>query len=425
MKRVLFVTYWYPPQPAAGALRTGYIANNLREFGWEPVVLTREYPDTPASTFDVETVPEFGLRRRAAAAVPDRAPVSVARHPLDQRVRDLVKCLIHVPDDHSAWLAAALRRAHGLAKTNAFDAVLSSAPPPNVHFIARAVAKRNGIPWIADYRDLWAGPYGPYFSRNYGPTRLRIFYAMEKWLLHRATILTTVTKGHAEALERNFKRTGVEVIPNASDRSIWETIDDVMPADFRFCYTGQIYPGLRTPDLLFSAIAELREERDPAGLAARFDFFGNEPELVLKCAARYGISDAVAAHGLVDRWTALRAQKRSAVLVLLLNMEGDNDPVERANPGSKIFEYAGAQRRILALGPPHNVVREVLDETGIGLFASDKAECKTAIRRLYDYFLAADFAPAGRPSNWFLTPREIAQRFAGVLERATQSRPGA
>src|SRR5579863_1194272 len=159
MKRVLFVTYWYPPQPAAGALRTGYIANNLQEFGWEPVVLTREYPGTQRSTFAVETVPEFGLPR-AAAQKSDRAPIQVARHPVDQRIRDLVKCFIHVPDDHSSWLAAALHRAHRLAKENAFDAVLSSAPPPNVHFIARAVAMRTGIPWIADYRDLWAGPYG-------------------------------------------------------------------------------------------------------------------------------------------------------------------------------------------------------------------------------------------------------------------------
>jgi glycosyltransferase involved in cell wall biosynthesis len=420
MKRVLFVTYWYPPQPAAGALRAGYIAADLQEFGWEPVVLTREYPGTPHSNFPVYTVPEYGRRQVRADLVADGAITQVSRNPFEQRVRDLIKCFVHVPDDHSAWMPAAMSLAQRLARTNHFDAVLSTAPPPNVHFIARAVASRHHIPWIADYRDLWAGPYSPYFSRNYGPARLRIFYAMERWLLRRATLLTTVTKGHAEALERNFNKHGVEVIPNASDRSIWASIEDTRPTDFRLSYTGQIYPGLRTPDLLFSAVAQLRESREPAGLAARFDFFGNEPELVRKSAAKYGLSDAVRAHGLVDRRTALEAQKRSAVLVLLLNMEGDHDPVERANPGSKIFEYAGAHRRMLALGSPHNVVREVLSETGLGLFASDQTECQSAIKRLYEYYLAAEFIPAERQSNWFTTPRAIAKRFAELLDRTTQ-----
>jgi glycosyltransferase involved in cell wall biosynthesis len=419
MKRVLFVTYWYPPQPAAGALRSGYIANHLQEFGWEPVVLTREYPGTTATTFRLETVREFGRKSAVFQSIPDQAIATNSRHPIEQRVRDLVKCFIHVPDDHVAWMPAAFTRAQQLARESKFDAVLSSSPPPNSHFIARSISSKHHLPWIADYRDLWAGPYGPYFSRNYGPTRLRIFYAMERWLLKKATLLTTVTKGHAKALERNFNLQNVEVIPNASDRSIWTTIENSRPVDFRFCYAGQIYPGLRTPDLLFSAVAELRKTLDPAGLAARFDFYGNEPELVLAAAAKYGISDAVQAHGLVDRRTALMAQKRSAALVLLLNMEGDEDPVERANPGSKIFEYAGSGRRILALGSTHNVIREVLAETGIGLFASDKAECQTSIKQLYEYFVSGDLSPVDKPSTWFLTPREIAKKFSVLLDRVT------
>jgi hypothetical protein len=422
MKRVLLITYWFPPQPAAGALRTGYIAQHLREFGWEPVVLTREYPGSPEIDCRVEYVPEPGRSRSKIQSPDDRAVNVRPRHPLEQRLRDLVKCFVRVPDDYSAWMPAAIGRAFALARSQNFDAVISSSPPPNVHFIARAVATRFRLPWIADYRDLWSGPYVPHFSRFFGPTRLAIFYAMERWLLRGAARITAATQGHADALSQNFGRQDVEAILNASDPTVWNSIEDGWPTDFRFCYAGQLYPKLRTPNLLFSAVAKLRELGDAAGLAARFDFFGNAPEFTLECAANHGISDAVRAFGLVERRIALRAQKNAAVLVLLLNMVSDADPIERANPGSKIFEYAGAKRRILALGFPHNVVERVLHETELGLYASDREACMAAIRTLYDYYLSGEIIPPERASDWFTSPRDIARRFASLLDRAVENR---
>ena len=422
MKRVLFITYWFPPQPAAGASRTGYIAKHLKEFGWEPTVLTREYPGSKNADVDVEMVAEPGwvhpvVRSDTAPAIPRRR-----RHAAEQRARDIIKCFVRIPDDYGAWMPAAVARAFALARTKKFDAVLSSAPPPNVHFIARAVASRYRLPWIADYRDLWAGPYGPHFSRYYGPTRLKIFYSMEKWLLRCASHITATTKGHAQALAENFARHDVETIANASDPTLWDSIEDARPDDFRICYTGQLYPRLRTPDVLFSAIAKLRELNDPAGLAARMDFFGNAPDLTLESAARHGISDAVHAHGLVDKQTALRALKKAAVLLLLLNMADEPDPIESANPGSKIFEYAGAGRRILALGSPQNVVDRVLQETSLGFFASDREGCMTAIQRLYEFYLKGDIVPPGRSSDWFTSPQDLARRFAALLDLSVSRR---
>jgi glycosyltransferase involved in cell wall biosynthesis len=423
MKRVLFITYWFPPQPAAGAARAGYIAEHLKEFGWEPVVLTREYPGSSGLDCRVETVPEPG-RPHPNDRSPDDETIRIRqRHPAEQRLRDLIKCFVRVPDDYSAWMPAAIRRALALARSGDFDAVLSSSPPPNVHFIARIIATRYALPWIADYRDLWSGPYVPHFARFYGPTRLWIFYALERWLLRGAAGVTAATKGHAAALSQNFERHDVEVIPNASDPTIWNSIEDAWPADFRFCYTGQLYPKLRTPDLLFSAVAKLRAMDDAAGAAARFDFYGNAPELTLECAAKYGISDAVFAHGLVERRSALSAQRRAAVLVLLLNMVSDADPIESANPGSKIFEYAGARRRILALGSADNVVDRVLADTGLGLYASDLDGCMAAIRKLYEYYRQGAIVPPGRPSDWFTAPRDIARRFAELLDLASLRRP--
>jgi len=369
----------------------------------------------------VETVAEPTWFRSQPTNGEDGTSRIRVRHPLEQRARELVKCFVRVPDDYTAWMPAALQRAFALARSTSFDAVLSSSPPPNVHFLARIISSRLKLPWIADYRDLWAGPYVPHFSKYFGPTRLRIFYAMERWLLRGAAHITAATPGHALALSQNYDRQDVDVITNASDPAVWDSIEESRPTDFRFCYTGQLYPKLRTPDVLFSAVAYLRSMRDPAGMAAHFDFFGNAPELTRASAEKHGISDAVEAHGLVERRVALGAQRKAAALVLLLNTV-DADPIESANPGSKIFEYAGAKRRILALGLPDNVVDRVLRETGLGFYASDRDGCADAIRKLYDLYLRGDIEPVGRPSDWFTTPRDIARKFAAVLDLATDTR---
>src|SRR5438477_126710 len=82
-----------------------------------------------------------------------------------------------------------------------------------------------------------------------------------------------------------------------------------VPTEFRICYAGKLYPKLRTPDIVFAAVAELRRSGDPAGLAARFDFYGEDPNLVAQAAARYGLADAVTIHGEVERIVALSAMR--------------------------------------------------------------------------------------------------------------------
>jgi hypothetical protein len=333
----------------------------------------------------------------------------------------MVKSIVHFPDNRVGWLPGAAWKARALVGTRSIDAVLSTAPPPSAHFAARAAVTGSRIPWVADYRDLWAGPAGPYFRHGSGRMRLALEYGVERVLLRRADAVTAASESHGSALAAFFDRPDVAVIPNAGDADAWLAIPDRVPSDFVLCYTGKLYPNLRTPDLLFAATAKLRATGDPAGLAARFEFYGEDPAMVAEAAERYGLSSVVRAHGEVPRRTAMEAQRGSAVLVLLLNTAGELDSIENANPGSKILEYAGAGRRILALGARDNAVRRTIEETGLGLYAADETECVAALRTLYRYFRAGDIAPAlngWRPT----TPRELASGFASVLDRVTTVR---
>jgi glycosyltransferase involved in cell wall biosynthesis len=416
VRRVLLIAYYFPPQPKAGALRPSYLAAHLPEFGWSPTVLTVAYADAPSQ--DVIAVRQWGPGAPAPVGpAPAAAPAQRRRSSLERSLRAAVRSAIYFPDDQVGWYWPAQARAKRVVRERGCDAVLSTAPPISCHFVGRTAATACGVPWVADYRDLWAGPAGPYFDREFGPLRRRISYAWERWLLRPAAAVTAASDAHANALREYFHRPDAVAIPNASDLSIWDSIEVRAPTEFRFCYAGKLYPRLRTPDVVFAAVSRLRSVGDPAGKAARFDFYGEDPDMVREAAARFGVTDAVTIHGEVPRRAALEALRGSAVLLLLLNTAGDVDHIEIANPGSKILEYAGAKRPILAVGAAGNAMERMLRDWGFGVFASDESTCADAIRSLYADFVAGKTEPRVRDDWRPFQPRDLAQRFAEVLDR--------
>jgi len=420
MKRVLLVAYYFPPQPKAGALRPSYLAKHLAEFGWEPTVLTAEFPGEPDVPCRVVRVRQLG---RSPKMEFTSAPAQPRRQSRAERfARDLGRSIVYFPDDAVGWLWPARSAALALTAAERFDAVISTAPPPSAHFVGRAVSVARRIPWVADYRDLWSGPPGPYFDREFGPVRRAISYATERWLLRRASALTAPTEAHRTALAEYFRRPDARLVPNAADLSIWERVTAPPPKEFRFCYAGKLYPNLRTPDLIFAAVARLRAAADPAGMAARFDFYGEDPDLVARSAERFGLREIVGIHGEVDRMAALHAMRSSAVLLLLLNTAGDLDHIEIANPGSKILEYAGARRPILAVGSAGNAVEAIMRDSGLGIFAHDEAGCVEAIRSLYAAFAAGAYEPATTEKWRPTSPRDLAAGFASVLDATSGAR---
>src|SRR5579864_7514726 len=178
LKRVLLVAYYFPPQPKAGALRPSFLARHLPAFGWEPTVLTVDYPGDVEQTYRVIRIRQRGRSAKTELAAPSERPRRRSR--FEQWMRELARSIVYFPDDAVGWLRPARAAALALTSSERFDALVSTAPPPSAHFVARAVADARHIPWIADYRDLWSGPPGPYFDREFGPVRRAIFYALER-----------------------------------------------------------------------------------------------------------------------------------------------------------------------------------------------------------------------------------------------------
>jgi glycosyltransferase involved in cell wall biosynthesis len=291
-----------------------------------------------------------------------------------------------------------------------FDAIISTYGPSATHLAAYVVAVRTGWPWIADYRDLW--------YRNPLSPRGRMHNAMA-WQLERAIIRSakaiTCVEGLQNALAELHHRE-IDVIPNALDIDTWQPYRQLQPREFRICYAGRLYGGLRSPEMLFNALARMRERQEPAGLAARVVFYGPEMQDVDRCARKFGLQDIVTLGGWVDRAVALKAEKESVVLLILLS----DNPVAAHYHGSKILEYLGADRFILALGPKGSAIADILEVTGAGQFATSEDECERALRDFYAAFQRGIFGPQTR-GTWGWSPAALAEAFARVLDRIQKS----
>jgi glycosyltransferase involved in cell wall biosynthesis len=304
----------------------------------------------------------------------------------------------------------ALRAGYALLQREQFDAILSTAHPPSVHVIGWMLAKKSGLPWIADYRDPWAG--NAYV--RHGFVRLFLERLLERGMLHRASAITTISEPIAAKLREFHRRRDVRVVPNAYDPADWDGVPDAVPQRFDLCFTGSMYDGKRSPDLLFEALAQLRSEGDPAASAARIHFYGPNSSNVQTSASRFGLNLQVRQHGMVPRSAALRAQRCAAALLIFLNMDNST----AGEMGSKYLEYMGARRPIIAIGPKDSVMREFIERSGTGWFASNVDECKQAIRHAHQSF-ACGMYELHREVSMVPTARTLARRFAEILDEAT------
>jgi len=416
VRRLLLIAYHFPPEPSAGALRPSYLAKYLPQFGWDASVLTRSLPErraVPYKTIEARVIGESFERSVRGAFDTNESPSRPSDPPPLRRVLRWVKKTLFFPDRVAGWIPHALLQALRATREDRYDAVLSTAMPASVHVVGAIVSAIRGLPWIADYRDPWTG--NQYVE--WGPIQTRLQRWLEVSLIRRASVVTTISQPIASLLE-SIHRRPVAVIPNGADPDDWSGLENCTPQRFSLCYTGSMYDGYRTPQLLFEALAELNAEGDPAA-NVHVDFYGPNSDHVGELARRYGLDANVSQHGTVPRREALAAQRRASHLLIFLNMDSSTSH----ELGSKVFEYAGAGRRILSFGPKDSVMRDYVAQRGLGWFASNVSEAKTALRSAYTSWQLgpSELSP---PRGALFEARDLASAFADILDRISQSSDG-
>jgi glycosyltransferase involved in cell wall biosynthesis len=369
--RILLVSYFFPPYNCIGAVRAGKTAKYLAALGHDVRVLTAA--DQPLhANLAIEIPAErvvatrwLDVNRAAQAAAGGREQVAsrgyVAGGPhrtLVRRAAAAYKTVLHLPDGQVGWLPYAVRAGTRLIEEWRPDVILASAHPITALLVARRLARRAEVPWVAELRDLWTDH--PAYTQP--ALRRRVDRRIERGLFASAAGVVTVSEPLAEVL-RTKTRAPVAVVTNGFDAEDYPEASPPPGDVLELAYTGMLYEHRQDARPLFDALRTLQ----PEGLRVRVRFYGRYLETAERLAREYGVSDLVEVRGAVSHREALRVQREADALLLLLT----SDYEDRGTLTGKFFEYVGARRPILAVGPPHALAAQLVERHGLGVAVQD------------------------------------------------------
>jgi glycosyltransferase involved in cell wall biosynthesis len=410
-RSILFVAYFYPPCPDAGAHRPAAMVKYLRRAGHRVTVLTTSAYGEEAGESDVVRTSDL-QRVRARLRGHDRVQGMFESDTYSGRPHPLSRVLVPEPLV-AAWVPFAIRRARRLQSERGFDCVITSSPPESAHLVGRALARR-GVAWVADVRDAWNfEPLRPRFPTG---AQRRLDERLERSLLGAADAVTVVSRPVAEDLR---ERVGVEslLVPNAWDPDLapGDRADSggaanlLDPERASLLYTGRFGSYGRDPAPLVRALRDLASQEPQVAAQLELAIAGPVTEEERRLLGSDVSPARISLLGSLSRADVLRLQRRADALLLLASRERS----QLAN--LKLFEYLAAGRPILALAAGTEAGRIVLEtRAGEVVPSSDVAAIKGALRRL----AAGELSP---PDPEALTPYTYpaaAERMAAAVRVA-------
>ena len=400
MKRVLIITYYWPPSGGAGVQRWLKFVKYLRRFGWEPVIYTPENPEFPETDFSLaKDVPEnlevikqpiwepydtykklLGRKKEEkinAAFLSEKKKSSIL-----ENFSVWIRGNFFIPDARKFWIKPSIKFLQAYLKANPVSAVISTGPPHSMHLIAMEVSKRMNLPWLADFRDRWTN-IDFYKDLKLTSRADALHRKLEKQVLSQAGAVTVISRGMEEDCHKLYERR-YEVITNGYDP---EDTDISHPPEmdkkFSIAHIGTLVSS-RNPETLWIALKEMLFEDAKFAADLEIKLVGKVDYKVMESIEKYGLTSFLRKIDYMPHNEVVKCQQQSRVLLLIIN----NTPNAKMILTGKFFEYLAARRPILCLGPADGDAAAILTETNAGLLADfgDAGAMKNNIRLLYNKF---------------------------------------
>jgi dTDP-4-amino-4,6-dideoxygalactose transaminase/glycosyltransferase involved in cell wall biosynthesis len=378
-KRVLMIAFHFPPMAgSSGIQRTLRFAQHLPALGWQPIVLTA-HPRAYSATSD-DLVPEI-----PGEAIVSRAfALDASRH---LAVRGRYPAFAARPDRWAAWWLGAVPEGLRLIRRHRPDVIWSTYPIATAHAIGATLARRTGLPWIADFRDPMAQEGYPA-----DPVTWRRFAEIEARAIREAALSVFAAPGAARTYRERYPDVPGErlrVIANGYDEETFAAAElgltarrPLVAGRVTLLHSGIVYPWERDPTALLAALRRLldRGAIDPGRVRIRFRAPGHETHLTRLVAAQRLDSLVEIAPSIPYREAIDEMLLADALLILQASNCNDQVP-------AKLYEYARAGRPILALTDPAGDT--AADARAFGLDAIAPLDSVEEIERTLPDFLGA------------------------------------
>jgi len=396
-KKLLIITYYWPPAGGPGVQRWLKFVKYLPDFGIQPIVYVPENPTYPIvdeglvkdvsdkaiilknTIFEPYQLAGF-LSKKETKKISSGIIPAAKKQTFIEKMMLWVRGNLFIPDARKYWVNPSVKYLKKYIQENHIDTIVTSGPPHSLHLIGLKLKEDLGVTWLADFRDPWTtiGYHKALKLSSYAEKKHK---QLERKVLNSAdTIIVTskTTKTEFQALTSK----PIEVITNGYD--VENVAKQPLDEKFTMAHIGSFLSD-RNPKALWEVLHELIQEND---------LFADTFELKLMGKVSQEILDSIFAHqldnhchnlGYVSHTEAIQHQRKSQVLLLI---EIDSEETKSIIPG-KLFEYMVSERPILAIGPKDSDFAEIITTTNTGVFFTydEKERLKKTILSYFNLFL--------------------------------------
>lgn len=393
MKRILIISYFFPPCNLTASQRVWGWVKYLHEYGYYPTVITRNWSNEIHAEKDIalkagDEIEYKKFENCEVYYIPhkpnlrDRLLLS-GRLPKLRKVLTFVELIGQSFSHRFLSYKKFLNKAMELSGKNSYKALIISGNPFHQFQIGYRINKKTKLPWIADYRDDWTT------DELNKPNKLseKLIRGLErksekKWV-GTASFVTSVSPHYVNKIEQ-FTAIQGKVIYNGFLPEEFENIGlPELQDEFRLLYNGTLYPS-QNIEIFIEGFKKTVEHFKSKQVLLKLQFpgvlykpdQGDRIKALLKGYERhYELTSRLPRNELL----LMQAQSHVLLMFAHQNLKGI--------PGSKIYEYLGYKKPILVSPDDEDILAQIIHSTRSGYICNTAIEVFETLKLIYDNYV--------------------------------------
>ncbi|CAH0438396.1 glycosyl transferase [Clostridium neonatale] len=438
MKKVLIIAYYFPPLGWSGVQRTLKFVKYLRDFDWDPIVVT--VGETKFSILDKSLEDELpkgikiirvddivlkdvtdvmkrqikGYVEASINSISDESLKKLYEEEIEKKISEL-RDMVLLPDGNVIWANNVIKEINDKIDFTEIDVVYTTSSPYSAHIIGEYIKKEYSIPWIADFRDQWVD--NPYIDYDKDSLRYKLEKNMEKNVVFNCDRLITVTPVITENYISTYKieKNKVITITNGYDEEDFKNIKSKKENNkFTMIHNGSFYLK-RNPYTVARVIKKLVENEIIDEKKIEIILNGNNDcNIINKFKEIMGkYSDFIKINGYLSHEESLIKSNNADILLLIC---GEEESSKQVYTG-KVFEYLRLRKPVLSISPKGSLVDKLLDETECGINAeyNDIETIEKIILNYYNSWLKGNKIEVGAKNIEKYERKELTKKLVEIF----------
>lgn len=401
MKRILIITYYWPPSGGSGVQRWLKFSKYLPKYGWQPIIYTPKNPDfNIKDTSLLKDIPKEAIVLKQPIWEPYQLYRKISntknadsnfgntrkKKGIISKLASWVRGNWFIPDPRVLWVKPSVKHLTKYINKNKVDAIVTTGPPHSMHLIGLGLKKQfPKLFWVTDMRDPWAN-FDLLNAFNLNHRSKQKQKTLEQQVLQSCDAVIMVSPSLADEFNV-FDRSKLHLINNGFDHEDFTenfSQKNNLTDTFNIYHTG-LLNHIRNPEKLWEALAELCESHESFNQKMKLILIGTVDEQIKQALLASPIlKNKVQIKDYMAHDTLLKEYPNADLMLMIVNKSRN----AKAQLTGKLYEYLAVGKPILTLGPLNGDYVDLLKETGLGIFCNnnDKAAIKKALLLQFEHF---------------------------------------